>query len=446
MVEDVAVARSTAAHDVSSRFVLERKAFQQQYSSLYFVRLKKLERFVRDAAQKKWQSEDLQIATRTLDIKEGQRVILTGTMYKEMPQKPSILKQLEKDRFASELQISEKNFVDKDDVAILEDAYGRVRLVMQKEQIDSLVTGVIVALMGSALASGEFQVEDICFAGIPAQVPAAVPASPKPKYVALVSGLRVGEQDRNPLLSQLLVDYFTGQLGSSSESLASQTVRIIVAGDSLLTAEDAGETSDQASWKRTNANAKRQQASLAAMVKDLDMMISELCTSLPVDVMPGGADPSNNTLPQQPMHRCLLPLSAKFSTFNAVTNPYECKLDGKRLLGVSGQTIEDILKYTTLTSPLDALERTLEWRHIAPTAPDTLGCYPYHDEDPFIISECPDLYFAGNQSEFGTKLVTGPQGQKCRLVTIPTFAQTGSIVLVNLVTLDVERVTLEAAI
>lgn len=31
------------------------------------------------------------------------------------------------------------------------------------------------------------------------------------------------------------------------------------------------------------------------------------------------------------------------------------------------------------------------------------GCYPYYNEDPFIISQQPDVYFVGNQPKFKTK-------------------------------------------
>ena len=44
---------------------------------------------------------------------------------------------------------------------------------------------------------------------------------------------------------------------------------------------------------------------------------------------------------------------------------------------MSGQSIEDIWKYSTLEDPIDILERTLEWGHLAPTAPDTLGTDRY---------------------------------------------------------------------
>jgi DNA polymerase delta subunit 2 len=77
---------------------------------------------------------------------------------------------------------------------------------------------------------------------------------------------------------------------------------------------------------------------------------------------------------------------------------------------------------------LQALESSLRWRNIAPTAPDTLGicvlasagsgfgsdlscvlagCYPFQDNDPFIIDECPHIYFAGNQKEYATGVIQG---------------------------------------
>ena len=46
---------------------------------------------------------------------------------------------------------------------------------------------------------------------------------------------------------------------------------------------------------------------------------------------------------------------------------------------------------------LELLQQTLEWRHLAPTAPDTLSCYPFCDTDPFVLDSCPHVYFVGNQ-------------------------------------------------
>lgn len=34
-----------------------------------------------------------------------------------------------------------------------------------------------------------------------------------------------------------------------------------------------------------------------------------------------------------------------------------------------------------------------------------VGCYPYYDDDPFILDSQPDIYFAGNQPKFETKII-----------------------------------------
>ena len=120
--------------------------------------------------------------------------------------------------------------------------------------------------------------------------------------------------------------------------------------------------------------------------------------------MPGAHDPANFVLPQQPLHHCLLPQSYQLSTFHAVSNPYSCRIGGRVVMGNSGQPVLDILMNSALELPLDAMEKTLEWRHMCPTAPDTLGCYPYDDDDPFIFNVCPDIYFAGNQDSFGDRV------------------------------------------
>jgi DNA polymerase delta subunit 2 len=84
--------------------------------------------------------------------------------------------------------------------------------------------------------------------------------------------------------------------------------------------------------------------------------------------------------------------------------PPPFQIGGVVFLGHSGQPVADVLRYSTDTfamtndrslllqkssgegataSPeLDALTNTLLWRHMAPTAPDTLTCYPFYEVDP----------------------------------------------------------------
>lgn len=54
------------------------------------------------------------------------------------------------------------------------------------------------------------------------------------------------------------------------------------------------------------------------------------------------------------------------------TNPAWLSISDKSILATSGQTIDDVFKYLPSTSRLAMARRTLEWRHVAPTAPDTL--------------------------------------------------------------------------
>lgn len=68
------------------------------------------------------------------------------------------------------------------------------------------------------------------------------------------------------------------------------------------------------------------------------------------------------------------------------------------------------------------------------------GSYPFQDDDPFVLEDCPHLYFSGNQPEFGTKVIHGPEGQSVRLITVPSFAATKEIVLVDTETLEVSKV------
>lgn len=96
------------------------------------------------------------------------------------------------------------------------------------------------------------------------------------------------------------------------------------------------------------------------------------------------------------------------------------------------------------TTRLSLAESTLRWRHIAPTAPDTLWCHPYFDGDPFVIKETPDIYVLGDQPKLQTKLVADGEGKKCRIILVPRFAETGMLVLVNLRTLDVRSIRFSA--
>lgn len=135
------------------------------------------------------------------------------------------------------------------------------------------------------------------------------------------------------------------------------------------------------------------------------------------------------------------------------------------------------------------------WRHVAPTCPDTLcepcyvvhdslrgkrltfgydwmmilGCYPFFDGDPFLVTHSPGIYAIGNQPAFASDLVVSPvpfplplsstgstdedgedmdedgtteqarePAAKTRVVLVPRFSKNGEVVLVHSETLAVK--------
>lgn len=71
-----------------------------------------------------------------------------------------------------------------------------------------------------------------------------------------------------------------------------------------------------------------------------------------------------------------------------------------------------------------------------------VGCYPFQDRDPFIVEQCPDVYFIGNQPSFDTSELIGSKGQRVRVITVPSFSETGCLVLVNLASLQCKLVSI----
>jgi DNA polymerase delta subunit 2 len=138
------------------------------------------------------------------------------------------------------------------------------------------------------------------------------------------------------------------------------------------------------------------------------------------------------------------------------------------VLAGSGQALDDMFMY--LPDPpesshgapesslrLSLLEATLRCRHLAPTAPDTLHCFPYMGHDPFLLTTTPHIYAmgktsrdrlyicshkpVGNQPSFESQCFT-EDGVRSRLVCVPSFAESGELVLVNTHTLAAQVIKL----
>lgn len=73
-----------------------------------------------------------------------------------------------------------------------------------------------MAALGMETAQGDFEVIDLCFAGLPPleKPPVTAPTPPSETWVALASGLSVGASDAPAdLRAQLLVEYLMGEGG-----------------------------------------------------------------------------------------------------------------------------------------------------------------------------------------------------------------------------------------
>lgn len=78
-------------------------------------------------------------------------------------------------------------------------------------------SGVIAAVQGRALGNDQFQVLDVCFAGLPEQPerPLKSKSSEEGQWIALVSGLELGgREDADDVRVDLLAEWLTGELGS----------------------------------------------------------------------------------------------------------------------------------------------------------------------------------------------------------------------------------------
>jgi len=424
---------SCKKENLSKRFQDTDENYGKQYSSIYFVRSQLMKERIIEAAKLKWgQSVNMKQLS---DVVLGEKCCIIGTLFKVMELQPSILKEIS-DELNIPVHPGRNKFTSETDKLVLEDAMQRISLTGNINP-NMCFTGTVVALLGKESISGQFHVEDMTYPGIPVQSPYP-DICEESQYVLFLSGLGIGSKQEKTFQIQLLIDYIIGMLGDNEDhALCSQIVHVIIAGNSL-----SGDTQDKVSQKKAKYLTYKTEASTVTAVKDLDFFLSQLVPYVSVDVMSGEYDPSNHVLPQRPMHACLFPLAQKYhgSSFSTVPNPYECKINGVHMLGTSGQNINNLKMFSGVDDSITLMLETLRFQHLAPTAPDTLGCFPYYKSDPFIIDHCPHIYFCGNQDKFAFSIEEGSSGQKILLLSIPEFVKTSSVVIVNLKTYHVQEI------
>ncbi|KAF1920258.1 DNA polymeras-like protein subunit delta-2 [Ampelomyces quisqualis] len=466
--------RKPCSYSPLQTFVLPKgtdRHYAQQYADMYFLRLKQLTKAVKAKAHEAWHGFELggekaQFVDRVLDVRQGELCWVVGTVYMEMALKPNVLDDISKEHWiAAPPARSTYMSQEEQDEMMLEDESGRLRVTGEPLKAH-YVTGCVLAALGTEQADGTFQVIATQYADLPRQPQRwerdnAVLSRSKQKppnrenagKLAIVSGLEIGGGEYDDLALDLLVEYLTGEAtGPPDQASSSQITRLIIAGDSLAKSSPILSRDDFAAKKSASKHYGYDASAYDCIPSErLDTFLSDILPTLPITLLPGATDPASVALPQQPLHPALFPTARLYAEppstglpsltgLDTVTNPWDADIDGFRVLGTSGQTLSDLSKYVDNVDSLDVMEMMLRWRCIAPTAPDTLWCYPFQDDDPLLVKECPHVYFAGCQGAFGVKKIEGPAGQEVLLICVPRFKDSGQVVLVDLETRDVELV------
>ncbi|KAI0637203.1 DNA polymerase alpha/epsilon subunit B-domain-containing protein [Trametes polyzona] len=482
------------------------RSYKHQYSNIYFVRLRALRQHVEQRAKKRWNevAGNPVFVPRVLDVEKGQLCFIIGTVYMDMPLKPNVLEDVARDRSIPAPPPREKFYSDEDSV-MLEDESGRICLVGERVRSACLVTGVILGALGIETHNGDFEVVDLCFPGMAPQPSVGLrwpgtdasgdmevdgaTTSPADEWVALVSGLEIGSENPTEGQIQMLAEYLTAEIsGPEEQSQAARVSRLIIAGNSLGTLTGHTATLNGDSDRKQKRYGNDASSFTPHPTQNLAAHLTDVCRSMPVHLLPGPSDPAATILPQQPLPRAMFGGASHYATFACESNPTYIQLSPsdpsaqssshasqpgassskskpngtsapkgtqrlRTILVHSGQPVDDMFKYvpTPPVSRMTLAESTLRWRHMAPTAPDTLWCHPYFSKDPFVMTQTPDIYVVGNQPAFATKLVRDVEDEReqqegdeevrrCRIVLLPKFRESGTLVLVNLRTLAVRKV------
>ncbi len=281
---------------------------------------------------------------------------------------------------------------------MLEDESGRLRLIGTSLQTEMLVTGCIIAVMGTENANGDFEVVDLKVPDLPRQPQRwerddvnTMNGSGKAKdenrrveggKVAIVSGLGISGDEADSLTVDLLMEWLLGEAaGPTEQREVGRISRLLIAGNSLAEASPIQPRDDLSGKKAGKKYGYDSSAYNPAPTAHLDNFLATLLPSIPITLLPGESDPANVSLPQQPLHPALFPHSRAYAAmpgssepgwFDSVTNPWEGDVEGWRMMGTGGQPVDDVFKYVEGDDRLEMMEHMLRWRCGAPTAPDTL--------------------------------------------------------------------------
>ncbi|CAD8171924.1 unnamed protein product [Paramecium octaurelia] len=363
------------------------------------------------------------------------KVKVMGTIFKAMKLKPYYFQQY------TEIKIAES--VQNEEICYLEDRSGRIKLeftncklllpnnTSKTIKVEDLITGIVVLIEGEIVGNNVVNVQSI---NLPDFIdPPIYKPLNQTTYVCLISGLNYDVENNTTKLRHL-IQYLQGNLYCGYGNEVSQRLsQIIIAGNIYGRQRDAKRCLT-GSIKQPQ-DFKQLYGQLQENIKGVDELVNELAGIIPVAIMPGQNEPVSQILPQTSLQKAHFGESFENNTkVSFLTNPAEFSLGNIHFIGTSGQNIQDIKKQQTIKDQpdIDLIEMNLFYGHLAPTLQDTLIQQQQFTNDPFIIEQLPNIYFVGNMKSFGTKRLSN----NLRIISIPSFSESGTICLLNLSTFE----------
>ncbi|XP_014260971.1 DNA polymerase delta subunit 2 isoform X2 [Cimex lectularius] len=312
--------------DLSDKFKHKNKDFSKQYAHIYSVRLAKMRKTllkrVEDKFGDQWKVKKLADLQDESDIG---KCFVIGTIFKNQELRPSVLKEL-----SDELQIVPQpkvvRFVGDKDSLILEDDLQRIRLVGNID-VHSIVTGVVVAVLGVVDNTGKFNVEQVCFSGPESPSSLTIKTKEPERYLVILSGLDLAAAADSLLSLRMFTDWVTGWLGGPSDQHKNSRIALVLIAGNMLRGCSALKEGKIISTNIDNTD-------IVTSLKLADDLLAELAETVHVELMPGEFDPTNYTLPQQPIHYTMFPKASSFSSLHGVTNPHSFQVENRIITGI----------------------------------------------------------------------------------------------------------------
>lgn len=368
-----------------------------------------------------------------------------------MEKKPNCLKGMENMYGISKIE----KFIDESDSLCLEDTSGRVKIDKNKSKINinELVSGIPIALKGNLSDKGIFIADDYIYYSpeiksmdTPMEIETNN-ANDNKNMILFISNLRIGNPNVDEGLSSIarsmIIDFIqNNNLNSKFSEFSKKIKKIILVGCSAYVDQKIEEL-EKGSFLQMDEYKKK----LNIIIENytlLDKYLKILSKYIHVDLVNSIEGNDGVYFPEYPNSPLLFlenQVNINAKTLNLVPNPYSFNIysnqtkSQKHFLGTSGENINTIMQYTSINEPMDAMEKTLEWGHLAPLAPDTFRIYPYNKEDPLILNKIPDVYFISGKKSLNHKVIKmkSNNGNKdVVLLELPDFSYTFKGVLYNI--------------